>query len=348
MDEECDRTVDPSPGIEFANENSTNSLNRLNQVTLDNAAKFNHSTQSLPRAATNTEFQPSETAMRAGSLTRNSLAMMQAKAMTLKELPLDIRPQVNRFVTYHASGSDSGNGSGDSVQSPAASDFDGGGLHHQQRGVVIRTPHFFTNSMSSITLKSLADVDYAALEQNLLAMEVNDIQPSTRFDLENFTTLLLPSVENQPLDKDALTTIRMILNETAPRMIADCISRIDIKLILSDVVGECGENGVDGGENGTSQDQVFKCSGIELLTLAHGKQFRMDLIERTECIRLIVAVTILTCADDLERAETLDKWIQIANDTKTAVGNLYGFGNVMMGLCMPQVSFLHMKFSDFA
>lgn len=293
---------------------------------------YKHSTQSLPRAATNSDLQASEQVIRTSSLTRNGLAMLQPKAIILKDLPLDIRPQVNRFVTYHASGSDSGNGSGDSVQSPAANEFDGL-QHQQQRGVVIRTPHFLTSSMSSITLKSLAEVDYTVLENNLLAMELNDIEQATQFDLENYTTLLLPTIENQPLDKEALTTFRMILNETAPKLIANCLSRIDIKLILNKSGG-----GGNSANNGNSGQDVFACSGIELLTLSHGKQFRVDLIERTECIRLMVAVTILTCADDMERAETLDKWIQIANDTKTALGNLYGFSNIMMGLSMPQVS----------
>lgn len=271
--------------------------------------------------------------MRSGSLTRAGVAMLQAKAITSRELPLDIRPQVNRFVTYHASGSDSGNGSGDSVQSPAASEFDG--LHHQPRGVIIRPPHFLANSLSSMTLKSLADIDYTVLENNVLAMEINDIEPATRFDPENFATLLLPTIENQPLDKEALTTIRMILSETAPRIIANCLSRIDIKLILNDTaVG--GQRAMGATRNVPDKD-VFGCSGIELMTLPHGRQFRTDLIERTECIRLVVAVTILTCADDGERAETLDRWIQIANDTKTALGNLYGFSNIMIGLCMPQV-----------
>lgn len=291
-------------------------------------AAFKHSTQSLPRTTTNGDFQAAEP-MRAGSLTRAAAAALQAKAIASRELPLDIRPQVNRFVTYHASGSDSGNGSGDSVQSPAASEMDAL-PHAQQRGVVIRPPHFLARSLSSMTLKSLADVDYAELERSVLALERPDIgQPASRFDVDNYATLLLPSVENQPLDKEALTTVRMILGETAPRLIANCLSRIDAQLMLNERAGDAADG---------TQAAVFGCSGIELMTLPHGRQFRVDLVERTECIRLMVAVTILTCADDGERAETLDRWIQIANDTKTALGNLYGFGNIMIGLCMPQVS----------
>ena len=79
------------------------------------------------------------------------------------------------------------------------------------------------------------------------------------------------------------------------------------------------------------------CTGIELITLDQGKQFRKDLIERTQCLKLLVAVTIVTCSNDAERADMLNQWIQIAVDAKTALGNLFGFSAIMLGLCMPQV-----------
>lgn len=87
------------------------------------------------------------------------------------------------------------------------------------------------------------------------------------------------------------------------------------------------------------KENSLDCTGIELLMLDHGRQFRRDLIERTQCLKLLVAVTILTCPNDDERAETLNKWIQIAVDAKTAAGNLFAFSSIMLGLCMPQVIF---------
>jgi len=87
----------------------------------------------------------------------------------------------------------------------------------------------------------------------------------------------------------------------------------------------------------------------------HGRQFRRDLIERTQCLKLLVAVTILTCPTDEERAEILNKWIQIAIDAKTAVGNLFAFSTIMLGLCMPQIQklegtwyLLRQRFTDSA
>lgn len=247
--------------------------------------------------------------------------------MTLKDLALDNGP-LNRVASYHASGSDSGNGSGDSTQSSAATDLLPDNAVQQQRfgGVVIRNPRYMTSSASSVTLKSFADIDFQAIEENLLALNVPTIEQDSIFDLENFHTLLLPAIENKPLDNGALNTFRVMLSETAPRILANHMTRIDIKTILGDI------------DKKKKHDNILDCSGLELIALNHGRQFRMDLIERTECVQLLVAVTILTCNDNDERTETLNKWIQVAVDTKTALGNLFGFSSIMLGLCMPQVS----------
>ena len=241
----------------------------------------------------------------------------------IKDLPIENGP-LNRVVSYHTSGSDSGNGSGDSAQSSAAGDP----LELMQpRGVIIKNPKYIPNSASSATLKSFVEIDYVAAEQALLALNIPAIEIPSKFDLDNFHTLLLPSVENKPLDNSALNTFRIMLSETGPRVLANHLTRVDIKLILGEFE-----------KYKTDQPVISTASGIELIALSHGEQFRNDLIERTECIRLLVAVTILTCPSDDERAETLNKWIQVAVDTKTALGNLFGFCAIMLGICMPQVS----------
>lgn len=246
---------------------------------------------------------------------------------------------LHRVASYHASGSDSGNGSGDSsAQSSAA----GPEPHEIVRGVIIKNPKFMPNSASSMTLKSYAEIDPIAIEESLLSMEIPTFEQISKYDLENFQTLLLPAVENKPLDNGALNTFRMMLSETGPRVLANHLTRVDIKLILGDPELPIDEN-------------ILNCSGLELITLEHGKQFRLDLIERTECIKLLVATTILTCQSDGERAETLNKWIQVAVDTKTALGNLFSFCAIMLGLCMPQIQrlestwhVLRQKFTDSA
>ncbi|XP_054082765.1 breast cancer anti-estrogen resistance protein 3 homolog isoform X2 [Zeugodacus cucurbitae] len=242
-------------------------------------------------------------------------------------------------VGYHASGSDSGNGSGDSVQSSIPGDSN---EFTQHRGVIIKNPRFLSSSASSAALKSLADFDVVAIEDQLFSMEIPDFKPVSKFDFENFITLLLPSVDNKPLDGDALTTFKMMLLETGPKVIAEHITRIDIGLLIEELPEDEDRN-------------VLDCCGLEMLTLPFGKVFRADLIERTQCMKLMVAVTILTCQTDLDRAELLSKWIQIAVETKTALGNLFGFCAIMLGLCMPQIQkleqawhILRQKYTDSA
>lgn len=60
-------------------------------------------------------------------------------------------------------------------------------------------------------------------------------------------------------------------------------------------------------------------------------------VYRTECLKLLVVISILKTEDIADRADTIYRWIQIAIDTKTAMGNLYGFTGIMLGLCAPEV-----------
>lgn len=294
-------------------------------------------------------------------------SMINLRQFVVKDLPLEVGP-LNRVASYHASGSDSGNGSGDSAQSSAANDPSMTDVTpHRPGGVIIKNPRYMTASASLATLKSFSDFDFQEAEDTLLAMEVPAPEQCSKFDLENFQTLLLPAIENKPLDNGALNTLRMMLSETGPRILANHMTRIDIHLLLDCVmtVAEArpcetaADDEANGGEEVTivtnDSDKHLKCTGIELLTMPHGGQFRLDLIERTECIKLLVSVTILTCSNDDERAETLNKWIQVAIDTKTALGNLFGFCNIMLGLCMPQIQklettwhILRQKYTDSA
>ncbi|CAG9865035.1 unnamed protein product [Phyllotreta striolata] len=246
---------------------------------------------------------------------------------------------LQRVTSYHASGSDSGNGSGDSALSSATDPPD---VPSKTGGVVIKNPRYnMSASESSTTLKNL-DIDWATAEEKLSQMEVVRCEPGSRFDLENFQTLLLPVNENKPLDGQALRRIKMTLFESGPRVLANHLTRTDLDLIF--------------GENASEDSVTSKLTaGLNLCVLPHGRQFRLDLIERTECIKLLVAVTILTCADESERTDILNKWIEIAIDTKTALGNLFGFCGIMLGLCLPQVErldttwhMLRQKYTDSA
>ena len=45
----------------------------------------------------------------------------------------------------------------------------------------------------------------------------------------------------------------------------------------------------------------------------------------------------MSLEDDDQRVRVINKWIQVAVDTKTALGNLYGFANIIQALCSTQV-----------
>lgn len=95
-----------------------------------------------------------------------------------------------------------------------------------------------------------------------MEMVKTDVSLPSRFDLENFHTLLLPVNENKPLDAQALRGVKMILKESGPRILANHLTRTDFDVVF-----------------GRDKDSKLY-SGIDLCTLPHGHQFRLDLIER--------------------------------------------------------------------
>lgn len=121
-----------------------------------------------------------------------------------------------------------------------------------------------TNSESTTTLKNY-DFDYKEAEEKLLQITQPQLNLASRFDLENFHTLLLPVSENKPLDNQALKGIKLILKESGPRILANHLTKVDLDLIF-----------------GMDLDYSLKKlgNGIELCSLPHGHQLRLDLIER--------------------------------------------------------------------
>lgn len=178
---------------------------------------------------------------------------------------------LQRVASYHASGSDSGNGSGDSAQSSAAGDPIE--PSHKMPGVIIKNPRYnLAASESTATLKNL-DFDYVAAEERLMQIIQPELNLVSKFDLENFATLLLPAVENKPLDNNALRSVRITLHETAPRILANHLTRVDFDIIF-------------GEQHNDKVSKLNTLSGIELCGLPIGHQLRMDLIER--CAKEIV------------------------------------------------------------
>ncbi|XP_074112706.1 breast cancer anti-estrogen resistance protein 3 homolog isoform X1 [Cotesia typhae] len=227
-------------------------------------------------------------------------------------------PQHHPHQGYQASGSDSGNGSGDSEFEGNNS---GSGTNPSSlpiKGVVIRSHYHHIFQPGDGFNGNGSEYELSAEEQLVVAAPSMEI--SSVLDIEGFQTFLLPTGDHRPLDPTALRGVSGMLHDSAPRVLASHLTRLDLELVLNPGMGT--RSGM---------------SGLELATLPHGRQTRLDLIERSECLKLLVAVTVLAGATAIERAATISKWIKVAIDTKTALGNLYGFCGVMLGLCVPQI-----------
>lgn len=120
-----------------------------------------------------------------------------------------------------------------------------------------------STSESSTTLKNF-DFDPQEIEQKLLDRCKEEIPELSRFDLENYQTLLLPMNENKPLDAQALRGVKMILKDCGSRILANHLTRADLDVIFKQ----------------DEKDVVQLKNGLEMCTLPHGHQFRLDLIER--------------------------------------------------------------------
>ncbi|UYV70758.1 BCAR3 [Cordylochernes scorpioides] len=122
---------------------------------------------------------------------------------------------------------------------------------------------------------------------------------------------LMPG-DSRPLDPTILPTVRSLLIGGPPRVLAAHLTRADLELLGP--------------------------GGVELITLPQGAGLRRDLTERSRALACLVAATVLTSADLAERVQLVEKWVQVALEAKTAMGNLFGFAALMAGLDKPQVS----------
>lgn len=145
---------------------------------------------------------------------------------------------------------------------------------------------------------------------------------SSTIRAQSFHTYLLPK-ENKPLDTTALIKVQSVLSDTGPRILANHLAKCDLEFIRLLDVGYDYGLGVD--------------SALELILLPNGQQMRSDLIERHKCLKYFVCITILTAICEQNRAIVLNKWIEIALEVKTALGDLFGFAAIMEALSMPAV-----------
>ncbi|XP_059359957.1 breast cancer anti-estrogen resistance protein 3 isoform X2 [Carassius carassius] len=137
---------------------------------------------------------------------------------------------------------------------------------------------------------------------------------------------LLP-VENKPLEMTVLKKAKELLVSQDPKTIAKHILQADCQVARILNVSE------------EVKGQMGVTSGLELVTLPHGRQLRQDLTERHNTMAIGVAVDILGCTGSLEeRAATLNRIILVALELKDSMGDLYAFSSIMKALDMPQIT----------
>ncbi|XP_065104535.1 breast cancer anti-estrogen resistance protein 3 isoform X1 [Paramisgurnus dabryanus] len=137
---------------------------------------------------------------------------------------------------------------------------------------------------------------------------------------------LLPA-ENKPLEMTVLKKAKELVVGQDPKTIAKHILHADCQVARILNVSE------------EIKGQMGVTSGLELVTLPHGRQLRQDLMERHNTMAIGVAVDILGCTGSLEeRAATLNRIILVALELKDSMGDLYAFSSIMKALDMPQIT----------
>ncbi|KAJ0015412.1 hypothetical protein NQD34_009032 [Periophthalmus magnuspinnatus] len=152
------------------------------------------------------------------------------------------------------------------------------------------------------------------------------VEKASSFRPSRFESCLLP-VENKPLEMTVLKKVKELLAEVDARTTAKHITMVDCK--VARILGVTVEQ----------QRMMGVSSGLELLTLPHGHQLRLDLLERFYTMSIMMAVDLLGCTGSTEeRAALLHKTIQLAAELKSNMGNMFGFAAVMRALELPQIS----------
>uniref|UniRef100_A0A674DAE1 BCAR3 adaptor protein, NSP family member n=1 Tax=Salmo trutta TaxID=8032 RepID=A0A674DAE1_SALTR len=152
------------------------------------------------------------------------------------------------------------------------------------------------------------------------------LESASMFRPGEFESRLLPA-ENKPLEMSVLKRAKELLVQKDHHIIAKHILMADCQ--VARVLGVSEE----------VKGQMGVSSGLELVTLPHGRQLRRDLMERHHTMAIGVAVDILGCTGSLEeRTATLNRIIMVALELKDSMGDLYAFSSIMKALDMPQIT----------
>ncbi|XP_019740208.1 SH2 domain containing 3Cb isoform X2 [Hippocampus comes] len=152
------------------------------------------------------------------------------------------------------------------------------------------------------------------------------METASSFAPTSYRSPLMPG-ENKPLEVGILQRVKELLAGADPQTAARHITKWDCT--VAQILEARPE----------LQRLMGVSSGMELLTLPHGQQLRLDLLERLHTMAIMLAVNVLGCTGTTEeRASALHRMIGIAAELKCNMGNMFGFSAVMRALELPQVS----------
>ncbi|XP_072287468.1 SH2 domain-containing protein 3C isoform X2 [Pyxicephalus adspersus] len=163
-------------------------------------------------------------------------------------------------------------------------------------------------------------------DKDKLCFTTPSVEAKSSFNPTSFKSTLIPS-DNKPLEMCILRKVKELFSEVDAKTIAKHITKTDCE--VARILGVTKE----------MQRIMGVSSGMELLTLPHGRQLRLDLLERFHTMSIMIAVDILGCTGSTEeRATLLHNTIQLAAELKGTLGNMYSFAAVMNALEMSQIS----------
>ncbi|XP_010291939.1 PREDICTED: SH2 domain-containing protein 3C, partial [Phaethon lepturus] len=113
------------------------------------------------------------------------------------------------------------------------------------------------------------------------------METTSSFNPAAFQSLLIP-LENKPLEMAVLKKVKELLAEVDVKTLAKHITKVDC--LVARILGVTVE----------MQRLMGVSSGMELLTLPHGHQLRLDLLERFHTMSIMIAVDILGCTGSTE------------------------------------------------
>ncbi|OWK10446.1 SH2D3C [Cervus elaphus hippelaphus] len=152
------------------------------------------------------------------------------------------------------------------------------------------------------------------------------VEATSSFNPATFRSLLIPK-DNRPLEVGLLRKVKELLAEVDARTLARHVTKVDC--LVARILGVTKE----------MQTLMGVRWGMELLTLPHGRQLRLDLLERFHTMSIMLAVDILGCTGSAEeRAALLHKTIQLAAELRGTMGNMFSFAAVMGALDMAQIA----------